>query len=69
MTALMSKLIVKRVESILKGRAAVNSQQGMRAAEESVKVTSGVDIIKVIMHPSVMGRDQLYILLISIPYS
>jgi len=29
----------------------------MRAAEESVKVTSGVDIIKVIMHPSVMGRD------------
>jgi len=41
----------------------------MRAVEESVKVTSGVDIIKVIVYPSVIGRNQLYILLISIPCS
>ena len=39
----------------------------MRAIEESVKATSRVDIIKVIVHPSIMGRNQLYILLISIP--
>ena len=41
----------------------------MRAAEESVKTTSRVDGIKVIVYPSVIGRNQLYILFISIPYS
>ena len=90
MTALISKLIVKQVESILKGRVAVNSQQKqgrlgnslkgavkivklgqerIRAVEESVKVTSRVDVIKVIVYPSVTGRNQPYILLIFIPYS
>jgi len=38
----------------------------MRATEESVKAISRADIIKVIIYPSVMGRNQLYILFISI---
>ena len=29
----------------------------MRAAEESVKAISRVDVIKVIVHPSVTGRN------------
>jgi len=32
-------------------------QEQIRAIEESVKATSGVDVIKVIVHPGVTGRN------------